>query len=175
MIDDTTITISEAGLQGELQILVDEIRLVEQQLEDMRVAREAARQAEDEAGQALRAAEQVFVPLLAATRQDDQQAISAVGDSWWRMSFPQAAQAYGQVQACQQECQKAAARTDSLHRAVLYVEKQKLPGLRTAAGDKQQELEHFRAREAQAVQNRDITLKDNLDRFRRKLRGEKVR
>ena len=171
--DSTPIT--EAALEGELEILRDEVALTERQLEELRAAREAARQAEHEAGEAERAAAATFEPLMRATKQDHGQAgIFAIGDSTWRASFPQAAQAHGQLQACREASQKASARTDMLHRAVRDIERRKLPGLQTAAFDKAQELEAFRAAQAHAVETRDATLKESLAAFKRRLRGDKA-
>jgi hypothetical protein len=174
MTTSDTILPTAESLSGELEILVDEILIVERQLEELRAEREAAIAAEHEAGEALRAAEAVFAPLMLATKQGDQQAIYAVGGSMWAASFPKVAQAHGEVQACRDVCQKASARTDMLHRAVRDVERRKLPGLQTAAFDKQQELEAFRASQARAVETRDATLKASLAAFKRRLRGEKA-
>jgi len=169
---DTT-PITEAALEGELEILRDEVAITERQLADMRAQREAARQAEHEAGEAERAAAATYMPLMVATKQDHGQAgIFAIGDSSWRMSFPQAAQAWGELQACREASQKAAARTDMLHRAVRDIESRKLPGLQTAAFDKQQELAAFRTAQQQAIEHRESRLKASLDDFRRRLKGK---
>jgi hypothetical protein len=169
----------ELVIELELKSIQEEIGAVQARLQALEQEQAEAVDAEGEALKLASEAHAYADPLVWQTgrehvsAQEETHVVQVgmvVGDTLWRVNYPDAAQALGQAQAADRAVQLASARTIKLGEMRDDLRWRVLPYLHGRRDDKQKELEAHRAAQQQAMAH--VADPTWLDAFRRKIRGE---
>jgi hypothetical protein len=172
----------ELMLQLELESIEHELGAFHQRLHDLEAEQRIAQDAEGQALDAAREAHAYADPLVWETglehveQQDQTHVIQVglvVGDTLWRMHFPEAAEALGWAAAADQAARAATAHVINLARLHEELEYHHLPQLNGALDRKRKELAAHRQAQERAREH-VATRGTWLQEFRKTIRGSEV-